>query len=100
VPSQDEVRKFLEKNGTFGKRLTQVLETIAPEVAFLHSTEGWNALKLDVDNWKSLLVKFLKEGLTDDEIIELRYISNKRIPRSISSLDTYYKGVDIVSSHK
>jgi len=96
-PSDKDISDFLKKNGTFGKRLTQVLEKIAPEIRDIVSAGGFNLIKDDVERWQDLAVKVLTNNASDKEKEECYYLTNSRLPIIMNKLMVWYKGIGMIS---
>jgi hypothetical protein len=97
TPNEQEILKFLRENGTFGKRLTQVLEKIAPEVKDVISAGGWNILKDDLARWQEIAVKVLTNDASENERQECYYLTKIRIPSIIDKLIVWYKGIGLIT---
>jgi len=97
-PTEGDIRSFLEDYGTSGKRLTKVLESIAPDIRGIISAGGWSIIKDDVERWQSGAMKMLTGKATDEEKLEVIYLTTSRIPTIIQKLKAWYNGIGIISS--
>ena len=95
-PSEKEIRGFLARYGSMGKRLTELLEQLAPQIGSIKSAGGWAIIEDDIERWKILATKVLTGNATDEEKQEVIYLTNHRLPRVTMKLSTWYKGLDMI----
>ena len=96
TPDEKEIKGFLEKYGSQGRRLTELLESIAPDIVGIKSAGGWGIIKDDVERWKLLALKTLSGKASAPERNEVAFLTNTRLPAITQKLITWYKGIGLI----
>lgn len=100
TPTDKDIRHFLSKYGSWGKRLIVVLERLVPEIIYVKNAGGWNIIKDDIERWETVAFKVLTGKASEAEKTEAIYLSSVRLPSIVSKLSVWYVGTDKIIEEK
>jgi hypothetical protein len=90
-PSIRQLEEYQEK---YGKRAASTLGVLGKLVGFVEAIKsplGLELLKDDIERVDELLEKMILENITPQELAELRYLKNQRLPKVTGRISTFLK---------